>query len=85
VVASGRVLNGVFEKNAQIVIRSPDEGRQALQQQIKLTARGKGTGRLNARLNACPTSAANYRFAVVAQAVSPAFLTFRDLCHWLLN
>jgi imidazolonepropionase-like amidohydrolase len=35
VVASGRVLNGVLEKNFEAVIRTPEEGRQAVRQQIK--------------------------------------------------
>ena len=35
VVASGRVLNDGFEKDAPLVISSPDEGRQALRQQIQ--------------------------------------------------
>jgi imidazolonepropionase-like amidohydrolase len=34
VVASGRVLNGVLEKNLEIVIRTPEQGRQAVRQQI---------------------------------------------------
>jgi hypothetical protein len=35
VVASGRVLNGVFEKNSEIVISTTEQGRQAVRQQIK--------------------------------------------------
>jgi Amidohydrolase family len=35
VVASGPVLNGVFEKNAQVVVRTPEQARQAVRQQVK--------------------------------------------------
>ncbi len=35
VVASGRVLNGVLEKNFEIVVQTPEDGRRAVRQQIK--------------------------------------------------